>query len=252
MRLRDAVEAISEAFVLWDTEQPARPVQFEVPRPPRAQPRGRHPGPALRRDHGAGRAAAGPARAARHASRPAPPPAPSRPSSPTAAGCRSASAAPRTAATSRSAPTSPASSATRSSCVAVRARADRHRARPQALAPDPRAPDPAARRPRRALPRPEGAGRERQPGQIRVPRQHEPRAAHAAQRDHRLRRADGERGLRHARLAALRRLLPRHPLQRRLPALGHRRHPQHVADRGPAGDARARARSRSPRRSRAP
>ena len=114
----------------------------------------------------------------------------------------------------------------------IRAPAHRHRPRPQEVAPDARGPGPAARRPGGALPRAEGPGREREPRQVRVPGQHEPRAAHAAQRHHRLRGGHGERHVRPARLRALRRVLPRHPLQRRLPALAHQRHPRHVAHRG--------------------
>ena len=53
-RLREAIEAISEAFVLWDFEPSAGPVQFEIPAPARS--RGEPSGPArasrLRRSSG--------------------------------------------------------------------------------------------------------------------------------------------------------------------------------------------------------
>jgi len=88
---------------------------------------------------------------------------------------------------------------------------ERERQGPQALPPDPGTPDPAARRSRRALSRPEGRRGSGKPGQGRVPGQYEPRAADAAQRHHRLRRRDGERRARAARYAPLHRVLPRHP-----------------------------------------
>ena len=71
-----------------------------------------------------------------------------------------------------------------------------------------------------------------QPGQVQVPRQHEPRAAHAAQRHHRLLRDHGVGDVRRARRRQISRILPRHPPQRRLPARRHQRHPRHVEDRG--------------------
>ena len=49
---------------------------------------------------------------------------------------------------------------------------------------------------RRRTAQPQRAARAGQPGQVGVPRQHEPRAADAAERDHRLRRADPRRAQR--------------------------------------------------------
>ncbi len=112
LRLRDAIETIPEAFVLWDAENrlvlcnsnfqncitcPTRP----LPRAP-ASRRSLPPGktPIIRT------AAANDGRSSRAAR------APSKRSSTTGAGCISASAAPRTAAMCRSAPTSPSSSST--------------------------------------------------------------------------------------------------------------------------------------------
>ena len=51
--------------------------------------------------------------------------------------------------------------------------------------------DAAARRARRQISRAESRSRNRQPGEIAIPRQYEPRAAHAAQCHHRLLRNDG-------------------------------------------------------------
>ena len=89
---------------------------------------------------------------------------------------------------------------------AARGAADREREaaegdgrRPALLAADARAPDPAARRSGREIRRGEGPRRGGQPGQVGIPRQHEPRAAHAAQRHHRLLRDHGVRHVRPAR-----------------------------------------------------
>ena len=113
MRLRDAIETIPEAFVLWDADNrlvlcnsnfqelhnlPDEAIivgasyesVVEAGRKPVVRNKAITGGPNSCRAH-----------------------APSRPSSRTAAGCTSASGAPRTAAMSRSAPTSPRSSGTR-------------------------------------------------------------------------------------------------------------------------------------------
>ena len=112
LRLRDAIETIPEAFVLWDAERPPRALQLALPAPAQAAGLRRDPRHLLRdrdrgRPHAGGPHPAAGERPARLRAR-----APSRRSSTTAAGCTSASAAPRTAATSRSAPTSPASRST--------------------------------------------------------------------------------------------------------------------------------------------
>ena len=77
-----------------------------------------------------------------------------------------------------------------------------------------------------------------QPGQVEIPRQHEPRAAHAAQRHHRLLRDHGQRHVRRARLRQVSGILPRHPDQRPISARGHQRHPRYVEDRGRPHEAR--------------
>ena len=67
----------------------------------------------------------------------------------------------------------------------------------------------------REIRRGENPRRGGQPGQVQVPRQHEPRAAHAAQRHHRLLRDHGIGNVRRARRRQVSRILPRHPRQRR-------------------------------------
>ncbi|BAR47060.1 hypothetical protein Maq22A_c27770 [Methylobacterium aquaticum] len=217
--------------------EPPRPVQLEVPAPARAD-HGRGPaGPALRRHHGPRRAAD---RAARDPRRRVP--GGRGPHLRGRARRRALAADQRTPHQGRRLRLGRhrhhGAQAAPGAAGGIRAPAHRHHLRPQALAPHPRDPDPAARRPRRALPRPEGPGRERQPLEIRVPGQHEPRVAHPAERHPGLRRGDGERGVRVARLGEVPRILPRHPIERALPALGHRRHPRHVAHRRPPGEAR--------------
>ena len=96
------------------------------------------------------------------------------------------------------------------------------------------------------------AGRAGQPLQDQVPRQHEPRAAHAAQRHHRLLRHDGARHPRTDGRAGLRAICRRHQRQRQAPALHHQRHPRHREDRGrPAGPDRRGDAGRQPVRRRA-
>ena len=68
-----------------------------------------------------------------------------------------------------------------------------------------------ARRPRGKILAGEEPRRGSQPGQVEIPRQYEPRAAHAAQRHHRLLRDHGQRHVRRARLRQVPGILPRHP-----------------------------------------
>ncbi len=103
-----------------------------------------------------------------------------------------------------------------------------------------------ARRPRREVSAREDPRRGSQPDQVEIPRQYEPRAAHAAQRHHRLLRDHGLGHVRRARLGEVPGILPGHPDQRPLPARGHQRHPRHVQDRGRPHEARhGRARPRA-------
>jgi len=75
-------------------------------------------------------------------------------------------------------------------------------------------------------------GRGRQRGEVPVPGQHQPRAAHPAQRHPRL-LGDHEIGdVRAAGLAAISRLCRRHPRQRQPSADGDQRHPRPLEDRG--------------------
>ena len=112
LRLRDAIETIPEAFVLWDASDRLVLCNSHFQQLHKLPDSAVIPGHLLRdRDRGRPHAGgphppAGRAATRRRAR------APSRRSSTTAAGCMSASAAPRTAATSRSAPTSPASRST--------------------------------------------------------------------------------------------------------------------------------------------
>ncbi len=68
----------------------------------------------------------------------------------------------------------------------------------------------AARRSRREISGTEGRGRDREPGEIRISRQYEPRAADAAQRHHRLCRAHAPGDIRHVGIAEICRILQRH------------------------------------------
>ena len=101
-----------------------------------------------------------------------------------------------------------------------------------------------ARHPERpAVPRDRGQGRGArggQPPQVRVPRQHVPRAAHAAQRGHRLLRGAARPDVRRAERQAGR-VPAGHPVLRTAPALADQRHPRPLQDRGRAHGARARA-----------
>ena len=85
----------------------------------------------------------------------------------------------------------------------------------------------------------QGAGG-RLPAQVRVPRQHEPRAAHAAERDRRLLPGLEAEAVRPGEREAGR-VPGRHPLLGRPPARADQRHPRPVQGRGRPGGARARA-----------
>ena len=130
IRLKDAIENISEAFVLWDADNRAGHVQFEIPAVPFAA------GQRLRAAARPMRSWRAPPRSRWSASAwrwPAASSAtgrPSRCSSATAAGCRSTSGAPRMAASSRSAPTSRRSRSNEETLRAFRARTDDDGARP--------------------------------------------------------------------------------------------------------------------------
>ena len=106
MRLRDAIETIPEAFVLWDADNRLVLCNSNFQELHNLPDEAITVGASYESVVAAGRkpvvrnkiVTGGPT---------FPAPAPSRPSSKTAAGCTSASGAPRTAATFRSAPTSP-------------------------------------------------------------------------------------------------------------------------------------------------
>ena len=87
-------------------------------------------------------------------------------------------------------------------------------------------------RTRREIRRGKNPRRGSQPGQVEIPRQYEPRAAHAAQRHHRLFRDHGVGHVRPARRRQISRILQRHPRQRAISARRHQRHSRHVEDRG--------------------
>ncbi len=78
-----------------------------------------------------------------------------------------------------------------------------------------------------------------QSGQVEISRKYEPRVAHAAQCHHRLLRDHGERHVRQARRRQISRILPRHPSKRAIPARCHQRCARHVENRGRPDEARA-------------
>ena len=106
MRLRDAIEAISEAFVVWDADNRLVLCNSKFQSLHGLTDEAVAPGTPYEDISAAG---SKPIVRMQLSSEGAPRPAraPSRRSSRTGAGCRSASGAPRTAASSRSAPTSP-------------------------------------------------------------------------------------------------------------------------------------------------
>ena len=110
LRLRDAIETIPEAFVLWDANNRLVLCNSNFQELHNLPDEAIAAGHAVRRG-GRGRTQAGGALQGDQRKPAARAPAPSRRNSTTAAGCTSASAAPRTAAMCRSAPTSPRSSA---------------------------------------------------------------------------------------------------------------------------------------------
>ena len=120
----------------------------------------------------------------------------------------------------------------------ARAEADRKRRPPARQRDRPEALAGRARRPRRKILAGKEPRRGSQPGEIQVPRQYEPRTAHAAERHHRLLRDHGQRHVRRARLRQVSGVLPRHPDIREIPARSHQRHPRHVEDRSRPHEAR--------------
>jgi two-component system cell cycle sensor histidine kinase PleC len=114
LRLRDAIETIPEAFVLWDNENRLVLCNSNFQDLHNLPDRAVMPGTPYEDVVEAGRKHAIRSKLASE-DKNVPVRAPSKPSSTTAIGCRSASAAPRMAAMSRSAPTSPRSSGTRPS-----------------------------------------------------------------------------------------------------------------------------------------
>ena len=123
--------------------------------------------------------------------------------------------------------------------------ADRHHQRLAPFATGARAADRRTRRSRRKICRGKNPRRGSQPGQVEIPRQHEPRAAHPAQCHHRFFGNHGIGDVRPARRRQIHRILARYPRQRPISARRHQRHPRHVEDRGRQrpfhpGDGRAR------------
>ena len=119
------------------------------------------------------------------------------------------------------------------------ARAGRLLSRGRRHAPDPRGPVGDRDPERPAVPgdrREEPGARGREPAQVAVPRQHEPRAPDAAQRHHR-RHRDAPRGRAGRRPAGPDRGARAHPPRRQAPARPDQRHPGPLEDRG--GQARA-------------
>ena len=113
-RLRDAIEVISEAFVLWDLEQSVGPLQFKISAASQSLQRSRPVRRALRRSCDARLRELQPEIPSGR-SPPASMRAPTRRAWRTDGGCRSTNGARATAGSSRSGPTSPRSRSTRSS-----------------------------------------------------------------------------------------------------------------------------------------
>ncbi|MGC4095621.1 MAG: PAS-domain containing protein [Nitrospira sp.] len=166
MRLRDAIETISEAFVLWDADNRLVLCNSNFQNLHNLPDEPITPGTSYEDIVAAGRK-----HFIRTMARGCRARALSRRNSTTDAGCRSASAAPRTAAMSRSAPTSPKIKQHEEKLI----ESEKRLIGPSTIcARSRRSTDPAARRPRREVCRPEGPRRGSQPGQVEVPRQHEP------------------------------------------------------------------------------
>ena len=89
----------------------------------------------------------------------------------------------------------------------------------------------------------QGRGGIGQSQQDRVPGQHQPRAAHAAERHHRLRRDDEDGDAGAHRQSPISRICRRHPGERPASAADHRRPARHVAHRGGRGEAARKASS---------
>ena len=96
-------------------------------------------------------------------------------------------------------------------------------------------------RPRRTLSRGKGAGRNGQPRQGRIPGQHEPRAANAIECDHRFFANDGGADFRPDGLGEISRILRRHPIQRTISAERLQRRARDVAARIRARQAQLRS-----------
>ena len=175
LRLKDAIENISEAFVLWDADNQLVLCNSKYQQFHSLPASVCLPGTAYevvaRDGEGAGQSAS----ACRlHGQRAVARAAPSRCSSATAAGCRSTSGAPRMAASCRSAPTSPPLKQHEERLRPLRARIDDDGARPAEGAPARRAAIAAARRSRRQICARKDAGRSGQPLEVGIPRQYEP------------------------------------------------------------------------------
>ena len=209
LRLRDAFEAISEAFVLWDAANRlvmcnskyqqlyGLPDDLVQPGTPYAEiaRSGRRPAIAAQRP-------------ARRRRRRRPLGGGARRGRPLAADQRAADQRRRLRLGRHR---HHGAQAERSAASGERARADRDRRRPPALAPAAGEAGAAARRARREIRGGEGEGGGRQPHQVGVPRQRLARAQDAAQRHHRLLGDDAVGRLRPARRRQIRRILPRHP-----------------------------------------
>ena len=213
-RLREAIEAISEAFVLWDSSNRLVLCNSKYQRLHNLSERGRPVRRALRRSRdarlsgdvcgfrqtGGGRPACAHLRGALAGRT-------------MAAGQRTAHAR-RRLRLGRDRHHRAQGARRAVDEFGAAAAGDRGAAAP--VAPLARGTGPAARRSGRALPRAEGAGGGRQSRQGGIPRQHEPRTAHAAQRDHRLFPADGKPDLRPAGIGEISRLLRAHFGERRI------------------------------------
>ena len=105
------------------------------------------------------------------------------------------------------------------------------RARPPTSSPS-RATSPSARTTSSALIEARDLAEQANRAKSQLPRQYEPRAAHAAERDHRLLRGDDARDVRARGQPALSGIFAADPRERRASARAHQRHSRHVEDRG--------------------